>query len=110
MGTMSPSQGQGMQQQNIGSPISNEVYNVIAVLHSKLEGLEAYRKYAQDGGNSQLWQYLTQADTQSVQYLMQELERFVQTGQHRLRQPGQVVQGQQSQMGTQNPIGGSPIS
>jgi hypothetical protein len=93
-------------QQNIGSPVSNEVYNVLAVLHSKLEGLEAYRKYAQDGGNAQLWQYLSQADTQAVQYLMQELERIVQTGQHRLRQPGQMAQGQMGQQG----VSGTPIS
>ncbi|HLV99308.1 MAG TPA: hypothetical protein VKT82_11600 [Ktedonobacterales bacterium] len=99
-------QSQGMQQ-NIGSPISNEVYNVISVLHNKLEGLEAYRKYTQDGGNPQLWQYLSQADTQCVQYLMQELERIVQSGQHRLRQPGQVAQGQ---MGAQGPTAGTPIS
>lgn len=103
---MSPSQSQGMQQ-NIGSPISNEVYNVIAVLHTKLEGLEAYRKFAQDGGNTQLWQYLCQSDIQAVQYLMQELERIVQTGQHRFRQPGQTAQGQ---MGQQSQMGGTPIS
>jgi hypothetical protein len=96
MSTMSPSQSQGMQQ-SIGSPISNEVFNVVAVLHAKLEGLEAYRKYAQDGGNAQLWQYLCQADIQAVQYLTQELERIVQTGQHRLRQPGQMAPGQMAQ-------------
>jgi hypothetical protein len=107
MSTVSPSQSQGMQQ-TIGSPISNEVYDILAVLHKKLEGLEAYRKYVQDGGNPQLWQYLTQADTQCVQYLMQELERIVQTGQHRLRQPGQM--GQQAQMGQQGQMGGTPIS
>ncbi|SRR5579885_1520869 len=109
MSTMSPSQSQGMQH-SIGSPVSNEVYNVLAVLHKKLEGLEAYRKYVQDGGNPQLWQYLTQADTQCVQYLMQELERIVQTGQHRLRQPGQMAQGQQAQMGQPGQMGGTPIS
>jgi hypothetical protein len=109
MSAMSPAQGQGMQQQqNIGSPISNEVYDILAVLHCKLEGLEAYRKYSQDGGNSQLWQYLSQADTQAVQYLMQELERIVQTGQHRLRQPGQMGQAQSGQM--QGQVGGTPIS
>ncbi len=95
MGTMSPPQSQGMQ--GIGSPVSNEVYDVICVLHNKLEALEAYRRYAQDGGNPQLWQYLSQADTQATQYLMQELERIVQTGQHRLRQPGQMA-GQPGQM------------
>ncbi len=87
------------QTQGIGSPISNEVYNIIAVLHNKLQALEAYRKYAQDGGNPQLWQYLSQADTQATQYLMQELERMVQTGQHRLRQPGQMQPGQMGQPG-----------
>ena len=109
MSTMSPSQSQGMQQ-GIGSPVSNEVYNVISVLHNKMEELEAYRMYAKDGGNPQLWQYLTQTDTQAVQYLMQELERIVQTGQHRLHQPGQVAQGQQPQMGQQGQMGGTPIS
>ena len=33
----------------IGSPITNEAYNVITALQAKLEGLEAYRKYAKDG-------------------------------------------------------------
>lgn len=96
------------QGQNIGSPVSNEVYNLITVLQTKLQGLEAYRKYSQDGGNPQLWQYLTQGDTQAVQYLMQELERIVQTGQHRFRQPGQMAQGQPGQMGAQP--GATPIS
>lgn len=90
MTPMGPAQSQGMGQ-SIGSPVSNEVYDILAVLHCKLEGMEAYRKYAQDGGNIQLWQYLTQSDTQAVQYLMQELERMIQTGQHRFRQPGQMA-------------------
>lgn len=106
MSAMGTAQGPGVQ--NIGSPISNDVYNLIAVLHNKMEALEAYRKYAQDGGNPQLWQYLTQGDTQAVQYLMQELERVVQTGQHRLRQPGQQM-GQAGQVGQAQP-GGTPIS
>ena len=37
--------------QSVGSPISNEAYNVLTSLQSKLEGLEAYRKYA---GSTQL--------------------------------------------------------
>lgn len=40
-------------QQGVGSPISAAAYNVLSALHSKLEGLEAYRTYAQDG-NDQL--------------------------------------------------------
>lgn len=96
------------QSQNIGSPVSNEVYNLITVLQSKLEGLETYRKFSQDGGNPQLWQYLNQGDTQAVQYLLQELERVVQSGQHRFRQPGQMAQGQPGQMAGQP--GATPIS
>jgi hypothetical protein len=83
MFSQTPSQG-------VGSPISNDAYNVIAALHAKLEGLEAYRKY-QQSDNSQIWQMLTQQDTQSVQYLVQELERLVQSGRLRIGQPGQTM-------------------
>jgi hypothetical protein len=76
--------------QGIGSPISNEVYNVISALHSKLEGLEAYRKYGQNG-NTQLWQQLTQMDMQAVELLTQEVERLAQSGALRMRQPGQTT-------------------
>ena len=40
----------------VGSPISNEAYNILTALQSKLEGLEAYRKYSQSGSNSDIWQ------------------------------------------------------
>jgi hypothetical protein len=76
--------------QGVGSPISNEAYNVITALQSKLEGLEAYRKYQQSGG-SQLWQQLTQLDMQCVQLLSQELERLAQSGGLRMRSPGQTT-------------------
>jgi hypothetical protein len=72
----------------VGSPISNEAYNIITALQSKLEGLEAYRKYAQSGSNTQIWQHLTQADTQAVEGLVQELERMVREGKFRMRAPG----------------------
>ncbi len=79
----------GQQSQGIGSPISNEAYNVLSALHSKLEGLEAYRKYAQDG-TSQIWQQLSQQDNQAVQTLVQELERLVRENKFRMGQPGQA--------------------
>ncbi len=79
---------QGQQGGGVGSPISNEAYNVLTSLQSKLEGLEAYRKYAQDGG--QLWQQLSQQDNQAVQMLVQELERLVRDGKLRLSTPGQA--------------------
>ena len=78
----------GQQSQGVGSPISNEAYNVLSALHSKLEGLEAYRKYQQDGG--QIWQQLSQQDNQAVQMLVGELERMVQEGRFRLSTPGQA--------------------
>ncbi len=81
---------QTMQQtQGVGSPISNEAYNVISALQAKLEGMEAYRKYQQNGG-SQIWQQLTQWDTQAVQLLSQELEKMVQQGKLRPGTPGQT--------------------
>ncbi len=88
---MSSSQSQsGTQGQGVGSPIGNDAYNVITALQAKLEGLEAYRKYQQSGGGSQLWQQLNGLDTQAVQLLTQELERLVQQGQLRPGTPGQA--------------------
>jgi hypothetical protein len=75
--------------QGVGSPISNEAYNVIAALHSKLEGLEAYRKYQQNGGG-EVWQQLSQQDNQAVELLVQQLEQMVQQGKFRMKQPGQA--------------------
>ena len=82
--TNAPRQGQG-----VGSPISNEAYNVLSALHSKLEGLEAYRKYSRDG-DAQIWQQLTQQDTQAVETLVGELERLVRDGKFRMGQPGRA--------------------
>lgn len=82
------------QTQGIGSPVSNEVYDVLTTLQSKLKGLETYRKFAQSGGNTQLWQYLTQLDTQAVQILTQQVEQMAQAGHLRTRQPTQQQPGQ----------------
>ena len=81
----------GTTTQGIGSPISNEAYNVIAALQAKLEGLEAYRKYAQSDANQQLWQQLTSLDTQAVNLLVDQLEQLAQSKQLRIRQPGQTT-------------------
>ena len=81
-------QGQG-QTGNVGSPISNEAYNVISALASKLEGLEAYRKYSKDG-SGQIWQQLTQIEVQGVQKLCDELEQIVKDGKLRMQTPGKA--------------------
>lgn len=77
-GGTSTSMGQNVSGE-IGSPISNEAYDVLTALQSKLEGLEAYRKYAKDG-NDTLWQELSRADQQCVDRLVGELERMVKEG------------------------------
>lgn len=90
-------QQQGGQQQNnmqgqtgnVGSPITNEAYNVISALASKLEGLEAYRKYSKDG-SGQIWQQLTQIEVQGVQKLVDELETLVKDGKLRMVTPGKA--------------------
>jgi hypothetical protein len=66
--------------------VDNEVYNLIATLHSKLEGLVAYGKYEQDGqANDPIWHELRQQDEQAVRRLMEQLERFGQEGKLRAR-------------------------
>lgn len=77
--------GQG----SVGSPISNEAYNVIHALASKLEGLEAYRKYAKDGG-AEIWQQLTQIEVEGVKKLVDELEQIVKDGKLRMKEPGRA--------------------
>ena len=88
--TMSSGSQTSTATQGIGSPISNPAYNVISALQAKLEGLEAYRKYAQSDSNQQLWQQLTQLDTQAVQLLTTQLEQMAQSGQLRMNQAGQT--------------------
>ncbi|HEU5431695.1 MAG TPA: hypothetical protein VFU81_08535 [Thermomicrobiales bacterium] len=62
-----------------GTGVSNEVYDVITALSSKLEGLAAYQKYEKDG-SPDLWRELRQQDEQSVRKLMRQLEQFAQQG------------------------------
>jgi hypothetical protein len=80
---------QGSETEGVGSPISNEAYDVIAALHSKLEGLEAYRKYSKDE-NAELWRDLTQVELQSVGKLVDQLERIVKDGKLRMQEPGKA--------------------
>ena len=80
--------GGGEAGQGIGSPISNEAFNVISALHKKLEGLEAFRKYNKDG-NDRVWSELSRHDNEAVRLLVDELERLVREGRFRMGQPGQ---------------------
>jgi hypothetical protein len=73
----------------VGSPITNDAYDVLTALQAKLEGLEAYRKYSKNAAGP-LWQQLTEQDTQSVRLLVDELERLVKEGRFRLQEPGRA--------------------
>jgi hypothetical protein len=68
---------------DVGSPISNQAYNVITALQAKLEGLEAYRKYAKDG-DMELWRDLTRNELQLVGRLVAKLEARVESGELRM--------------------------
>lgn len=69
----------GVRGGEIGSPISNECYDVIRALASKLEGLEAFRKYAKDG-NEQIWKQISDLDKQAVMVLVDQLEQIAKDG------------------------------
>jgi len=75
--------------QRVGSPLSNEAYNVITALQAKLEGLEAYRKYSRDGGTS-IWAAMSRTDTECVEKLVDELEQMMRDGKLRSSQTGQT--------------------
>ena len=73
----------------VGSPITNEAYDVLTALQAKLEGLEAYRKYAKDG-NEELWKTLTKSDVECVRTLCDRLEQLVRDGKLQLKEPGRA--------------------
>ncbi|HZU14432.1 MAG TPA: hypothetical protein VFB58_16450 [Chloroflexota bacterium] len=64
-------------------PVSNFVYDVVTILHEKLQGLEALERYTQDaqqGGHNafvQLAQKIRQQDTEVVQELQKILARNI---------------------------------
>ncbi len=69
--------------EGVGSPISNEAYNIIAALQAKLQGLEAYRKYAMDS-DGELWCDLSQVEMKGVEKLVGRLEKLVSEGKFRM--------------------------
>jgi hypothetical protein len=58
-------------------PVDNLTYDLISVLHEKLEGQEVYNTYMKDAQSDpqcqQLFQQLKQQDAQMIQQLMQQL-------------------------------------
>jgi hypothetical protein len=60
-------------------PVDNHTYNLMQVIVSKLESIEAYNKYMNDGcgGSHDIYQQLIQQDTESVHRLMSELKQAI---------------------------------
>jgi hypothetical protein len=59
-----------------GSPIDNATYNIIKALGEKLEAIETYRKYEQDGGEgAELFRQMGQEDAQHAEQLLDALRR-----------------------------------
>lgn len=55
------------------SPIDDATYNVMMALASKLEAIDVYKKYANDGTNPQLWSRLAEDDRRHADLLLDEL-------------------------------------
>jgi rubrerythrin len=61
------------------SPVDDPTYNIIAVLASKLEAIDTYRKYSGDGRNDALWQRLAEDDRRHADLLLEELRSGLNT-------------------------------
>jgi hypothetical protein len=81
----------GVPPGEIGSPMGNEAYNIINALANKLEGMEAFRKYAKDG-RDEIWREVTEHDRKAVGLLIDELEQLVRDGKLRAGVGGKSVQ------------------
>lgn len=81
--------GGGMEG-GVGSPVSNDAYNIIAALHEKLQGMEAMRKFSKDA-DLDIWKQLTQLDMQAIEKLVDKLEDLCKSGKLRsaIQQGGQ---------------------
>jgi hypothetical protein len=58
----------------IESPIDDATYDVLMALASKLEAIDTYRTYAEDG-NAGLWQELARDERRHADRLMTELRQ-----------------------------------
>ena len=63
----------GSQSFAVDSPVDDPTYNVLMALASKLEAIDTYRKYADDGGDSALWRQLAEDDRRHADRLLEEL-------------------------------------
>ncbi|RPH35992.1 MAG: hypothetical protein EHM90_03015 [Chloroflexi bacterium] len=58
------------------SPVDNATYNLLQALTSKLEAIEAYNKYATDGGpGAELFVQMAREDAEHAKNLVNELRK-----------------------------------
>lgn len=58
----------------IESPIDDETYDLLMALSSKLEAIDTYRAYAEDG-RADLWRQLAEDDRRHAERLVAELRQ-----------------------------------
>jgi hypothetical protein len=58
----------------ISSPIDDETYNLLMALTSKLEAIDVYEVYAEDG-NADLWRDLATEERRQADRLLAELKQ-----------------------------------
>ena len=57
--------------------VPNEIYDLLKVAATKLEGLAAYRQYGQDSSATPLWQELRQQDEAATRRVLGQLHRLM---------------------------------
>jgi hypothetical protein len=57
----------------VDSPVDDATYDVMMALASKLEGIDTYHVYAQDG-NVELWRQIAEDDRRHADLLLAELK------------------------------------
>jgi hypothetical protein len=57
----------------VDSPVDDATYDVMMALASKLEGIDTYHVYAQDG-NAELWRQIAEDDRRHADLLLTELK------------------------------------
>jgi hypothetical protein len=62
----------------VESPVDDVTYDLMMALASKLEGIDTYHVYAQDG-NAELWRKLAEDDRRHADLLLAELKQRLAT-------------------------------
>jgi hypothetical protein len=57
----------------VESPVDDATYDVMMALASKLEGIDTYHVYAQDG-NTEMWRQMAEDDRRHADLLLTELK------------------------------------